>query len=77
MVNGSTVYQIKRIRSKLSQETAAELLSISTRSLQYIESGAREPKLSLAFKMADIYKCSILEFRPAPPEAEMANDSSI
>lgn len=57
------VFQLKRIQAKLSQEMAAELLDMSTRSLQYIESGVREPKLSTAFKMAEIYHCSILDFR--------------
>ena len=63
MVERPTIYQIKRIQAKLSQEVAAELLEISTRSLQYIEAGTREPKISTAFKMAKIYHCSILDFQ--------------
>ena len=63
MVNGPTAYQKKRIQAKLSQEAAAEILGVSTRYLQYIEAGVREPKISMAFKMADLYQCSILEFR--------------
>ena len=59
----STIYQVKRIQAGLSQETAAELLGISTRNLQYIEAGVREPKIGIAFKMAELYRCDILDFK--------------
>ena len=63
MVNKPTVYQEKRTQANLTQEKASECLGISTRNLQYIETGEREPKISVAFKMAELYECNILDFR--------------
>lgn len=65
-----TIYQQKRKESKLSQEKAAELLDMSARNLQYIESGRREPKLGTGFRMARAYRCSILEFEPETQKTE-------
>lgn len=62
MVNRLTIYQIKRIQANLTQERASESLGVSTRYLQYIEAGTREPKIGMAFQMADLYGCSILDF---------------
>lgn len=59
-----TIYQKKRKEAKLTQETAAEKLDLSSRTIQLFEAGTREPKLSMGFKMADLYGCSIEDFRP-------------
>ena len=58
-----TLYQLKRIQAGFTQETAAEFLGMSPRNLQYIEAGKREPKLGMAFRMADLYHCSVTDFR--------------
>ncbi len=59
-----TAYQEKRKEANLIQEAAAEKLGISTRNLQYIEAGLREPKISMAYRMARLYQCSIMDFIP-------------
>ena len=64
-MDGPTIYKIKRIQAGYTQEIAAEHLGISPRSLQYIEAGKREPKISKVFEMADLYGCDISDFRPA------------
>lgn len=65
-----TPYQRKRKEAKLSQEKAAERLDISSRTIQFIEAGMREPKISTAFAMADLYGCSIEEFRAQAKKEE-------
>ena len=61
-----TIYQRKRqeAKKKISQEKAAEDLGISSRTIQFIEAGTREPRISVAFGMADLYGCDIQDFRP-------------
>lgn len=57
------IYQMKRNKADITQEVAAEALGISAHTIQNFESGKREPKISLAFKMADLYGCDVNEFR--------------
>ena len=61
-----TIYQRKRqeAKKKISQEKAAEDLGISSRTIRFIEAGTREPRISVAFGMADLYGCDIQDFRP-------------
>ena len=65
-----TIYQKKRKEAEISQEKAAENFGMSARNLQYIESGRREPKASVLFRMAELYRCSVLEFEPEAKKAE-------
>ena len=58
---GIILGQMRR-RAGLTQETAAEILDISTRVLQMYESGARVPRLDMAVKMAEFYSFSLDEF---------------
>ena len=66
----SNIYQTKRDAADMTQEYAAEQLDISLRTIQNFEYGKREPKISLAFKMADLYGCDVNEFRAATKEEE-------
>ena len=67
-----TLYQLKRRQAGFTQETAAEFLGMSPRNLQYIEAGKRQPKLSMAFRMADLYHCSVTDFRQDRAKKEQA-----
>lgn len=42
---------------------ASPQFGISAHTIQNFEAGKREPKISLAFKMADLYGCDVNEFR--------------
>ncbi len=51
-----------RHKMGLTQEEAAERLSIATRSLQLIEGSNRLPKLPVALRMAKLYKLDLSLF---------------
>lgn len=48
-----------RINAGLSQKEAAEKLGISRDSLRFYEKYKKSPKIDLAFRMVDLYKCKI------------------
>lgn len=52
-------YRRERERAGLSQEKAAELIGVSTRTLQSYEAGEAEPKLSTAIRIAEVYGCTV------------------
>lgn len=58
----SDVLRSKRYENKHTQEQAAELLDISTRWLQEIESGRGEPGFKTICKLAKEYKIDFAEF---------------
>lgn len=47
----------------LTQEDACREIGISKATLSYYESGTREPTFSTLCKMADVYGCSLDDFR--------------
>lgn len=71
-----TIYRVKRDAADMTQEYAAEQLDISLRTIQNFEYGKREPKISLAFKMADLYGCDVNEFRAAVRAKEEDNENN-
>lgn len=53
--------RLKVLRAELdwSQAQLAEALSVSRQTINAIETGKYDPSLPLAFKMAQLFKCSI------------------
>lgn len=66
------IYRQMRDQAGITQEAAAEALGISAHTIQNFEAGKREPKISLAFKMADLYGCDVNEFRLEEKEGKDA-----
>lgn len=64
------IYQAKRMEADITQEVAAEALRVSAHTIQNFEAGKREPKISTAFAMADLYGCDVNEFRPEAKKRE-------
>lgn len=56
------IYKIARNSAGLTQEYAAELLHISTRSLANYESGVTEPTSDIVHAMMDVYKAKWLGY---------------
>ena len=50
-----------RRKKGLSQESLAERLGVSTRTIQFLESGTNLPSLSLAIKIAKVFEISLDE----------------
>lgn len=48
-----------RVNAGLSQKDAAKMLNISPDSLRFYEKYQKHPKIDLAYKMAELYKCTI------------------
>ena len=59
-----TIYQEKREQAGISQEEAAIRINVSTRTMQFIEAGKREPSFSVAADIAELYCCEIKELLP-------------
>ena len=57
-----TIYQLARKNTRLTQEFAAELLSVSSRSLADYESGKTIPHGDIVASMARIYKANWLGY---------------
>ena len=57
----STNLRFYRRREGLSQECLAEKLDVSTRTIQFLESGMNLPSLSLAIKIAMVFNISMDE----------------
>ena len=58
----------RRAERKLSQVRLAELVGVSRRTIISIEGGRFDPSLPLAFKLSELFGCTIEElFFPAPP----------
>lgn len=53
--------KIYRKKKNLSQEELAETLDVSTRTIQFLESGMHFPSLPLAIKIAILFETSIDE----------------
>ena len=72
-----TIYRYLRDEAGITQEAAAEALGISAHTIQNFEAGKREPKISLAFKMADLYDCDVNEFRATAEERERKEEAAV
>lgn len=57
--NKNNPYQKARENAQLTQEEAVEHLPVEIRTLQYYESGRRQPKVDCANAMAELYGCSV------------------
>lgn len=55
-------FRRERRLAGLSQEKAAELLGISTRTLQKYERGKARPRFDMVVRMAEIYGCDLYAF---------------
>jgi len=55
----STSLRYYRKQKNWSQETLAEILEVSTRTVQILESGDRLPSLTLLIRIADVFDTSI------------------
>lgn len=55
-------FKIFRVKFNLSREAMSDVLGISTRTYQKIESGEREIKLSELKKLSDHYEINMHEF---------------
>lgn len=50
-----------RKKEKLTQEELGKLVGVTGRAIGYYEKGKREPKLTIAKKLADLFNTSIEE----------------
>ena len=71
-------FQKSRVRAGVSQETAAETLGCSTRTLQRYEEVGGDPRVSVILEMMSLYKCefsdlfpSVSDEKPPPPEEDI------
>ena len=72
--DSSNIYKKARMAAGITQERAAELLDISTRSLADYESGARLPSNALVDGMVTVYNTQILAVQHLRNSALAARD---
>ena len=65
--------RILRARHDLSQAGLAEKLAVSRQTVNAIETGRYDPSLSLAFKIAAVFECTIEEIFNPENGAHSAN----
>lgn len=65
-----------RINVGLSQKEAADKLGISRDSLRFYEKYKKSPKIDLAFKMVELYKCKIDDIIFLPKDIAKSDKAS-